>query len=376
MKLSLGSNISKLRKERAMTQEQLAEALGVTFASVSKWERGVATPELGLIAEMADLFGVSLDALVGFEMLNSSADALEKRIFDLQCQKKYDEAVTESEKALLRYPNNFKIVYRAGELYIVSGTETQNKDHLYRSIELLERSALLLSQNTDPSISEVFIKKTIAQCYLVLGETKKGIDLLKKYNVCGVNDALIAIALTGNDITYTSVSGFALDDAVPFMVGAFGSIITIGLRTMLAYANYFSKKGDPRSAREALLWLIDFLESLKIDTDVSCYLDKAIAPCYSECANFSLQLGESENAEPYMRKAYKAATLYDSSPTYTAENIKFCIGDAKSAVSYDDMGSSAKEAVSEQISKAEHSVILHKIWDKITAEREARNVET
>ena len=39
MKLSLSANISKLRKEHAMTQEQLAEALGVTFASVSKWER-------------------------------------------------------------------------------------------------------------------------------------------------------------------------------------------------------------------------------------------------------------------------------------------------------------------------------------------------
>ena len=55
MKLSLPANISKLRKEHSMTQEQLAEALGVTFASVSKWERGVATPELNLIAEMADI---------------------------------------------------------------------------------------------------------------------------------------------------------------------------------------------------------------------------------------------------------------------------------------------------------------------------------
>ena len=41
MKLLLSANISKLRKKYSMTQEQLAEALGVTFASVSKWERGV-----------------------------------------------------------------------------------------------------------------------------------------------------------------------------------------------------------------------------------------------------------------------------------------------------------------------------------------------
>ena len=97
MNLSLPSNISKLRKEHSMTQEQLAEALGVTFASVSKWERGVATPELNLIAEMADLFGVSLDALVGFEVLNGGVAAIEERIHDLQRQKKYDEAVLEAE---------------------------------------------------------------------------------------------------------------------------------------------------------------------------------------------------------------------------------------------------------------------------------------
>ena len=41
MKLHFSENLSRLRKSRSMTQEQLAEALGVTFAAVSKWERGV-----------------------------------------------------------------------------------------------------------------------------------------------------------------------------------------------------------------------------------------------------------------------------------------------------------------------------------------------
>ena len=63
MKLSLAQNICRLRKQNGLTQERLAEALGVTFAAVSKWERGVATPDLGLMAELASLFSVSLDAL-------------------------------------------------------------------------------------------------------------------------------------------------------------------------------------------------------------------------------------------------------------------------------------------------------------------------
>ena len=75
MKLSLSENISRLRRERTMTQEQLAEALGVTFAAVSKWERGAATPELRLIAEMADLFEVSIDALIGYEFRNNDRES-------------------------------------------------------------------------------------------------------------------------------------------------------------------------------------------------------------------------------------------------------------------------------------------------------------
>lgn len=368
MKLSLAANISRLRRAHGMTQEQLAEALGVTFAAVSKWERGAATPELSLIAEMADLFGVSLDSMVGFTVQNGSARALEERIYDLQRQKKYDEAFAEAEKALLKYPNDFRIVYRSGELYTVAGIELKNKAYMERCIELLERSILLLSQNTDPKISEVSIQNEIAQCYIVLGKPQKGIELLKKYNVGGVHNAMIAIALTGNAITYTDTPAFAPEEAVPFMLEAFGSIITNSLRTMMAYANYFYKKGEYASGREALLWLIDLLESVKIDRNASCYVDKVIAPCYSECAHFSLLLGELEQMEMYMRCAYKAAALFDAAPTCSAENIRFCIGDAQNATAYDDLGESAGAAVIKQITQADRSVQLYSLWERIARE--------
>lgn len=123
MELTLSQNICKLRKEHHLTQEQLAEALGVTFASVSKWERGVATPELQLIAKMADFFGVSLDALVGFTLQSGSIQETEEELHILQKQKKYREGLEKAEKALLRYPNNFRIVYRAGQLYALAGME-------------------------------------------------------------------------------------------------------------------------------------------------------------------------------------------------------------------------------------------------------------
>lgn len=363
MDIKIADHIKRLRKERSLTQEQLAEALKVTVGAVYKWENGRSTPDLSMLMQIADLFEVSLDALVGFEARNGGSAFLEKRIHDLQRQKKYDEAIVEAEKALLRYPNDFKIVYRSGELYTVAGIEFHSESYLYRCIELLERSVLLLSQNTDPQVSEVSIQNEIAQCYIALGKTQKAIELLKKYNVSGVHNALIALALTSKDIP-----GFGSEDAVPFMVDAFVAILTDSLRTMIAYANYFSEKQDYFSAREALLWLIDLLERVKIDQGSSCFVDKLIAPCYSDCAYFSLLLGETDQVEPYMRRAYKAAMLFDSAPTISMENIKFCIGDIQNATAYDDLGESATAAVAKQITQKNRNEQLLSIWKKIAEE--------
>ena len=87
---------------------------------------------------------------------------------------------------------------------------------------------MLLSQNDDPSISEVAIQNEIAQCYIVLGEHEKGLDILKRYNVGGIHNALIAITYMGNN-------GFDPKDAEPYMMGAFGNIVTSAVRTMMAY---------------------------------------------------------------------------------------------------------------------------------------------
>lgn len=151
------------------------------------------------------------------------------------------------------------------------------------------------------------------------------------------------------------------------MVEAFGDIVTNSLRTMMAYANYFRKKGDHISSREALLWLADLLEGVKIDKNVSCYVDKVLAPCYSECANLSLLLGETDKAEPYMMQAYRVAQLYDSAPTCSAQNMKFCIGDTQNATAYDDLGESAAAAVIKQITQDDHSPLLYEIWERIAS---------
>ncbi len=62
--MSLGENINRLRTERGMNQEELAEALAVSRQSISKWETDASVPELEKLVKLARLFGVTLDELV------------------------------------------------------------------------------------------------------------------------------------------------------------------------------------------------------------------------------------------------------------------------------------------------------------------------
>ena len=58
MDLHISENIRRLRKDHRMTQEQLAEALGITVGAVYKWENALAMPEIRLLVELSDLFEV------------------------------------------------------------------------------------------------------------------------------------------------------------------------------------------------------------------------------------------------------------------------------------------------------------------------------
>lgn len=68
---SIGSKISFYRKKQAMTQEELAEQLGVSAQAVSKWENDVACPDIQLLAPLARIFGVTTDELLSVESVKS-----------------------------------------------------------------------------------------------------------------------------------------------------------------------------------------------------------------------------------------------------------------------------------------------------------------
>jgi transcriptional regulator with XRE-family HTH domain len=62
---NIGTNIAQLRREHNMKQDELAEQLGVTPQAVSKWENGASMPDIALLPKIAEIFGVTIDALFG-----------------------------------------------------------------------------------------------------------------------------------------------------------------------------------------------------------------------------------------------------------------------------------------------------------------------
>lgn len=67
MQLNLGTKIRELRRRDGCTQDNLAEALGVTAQAVSRWESGGSYPDMEMIPAIANYFHVSIDELFGYQ---------------------------------------------------------------------------------------------------------------------------------------------------------------------------------------------------------------------------------------------------------------------------------------------------------------------
>lgn len=87
--MNLGNKILKLRKQKNVTQEELAAELGVTAAAVSKWENNYTMPDVLMLCALADFFAVTTDELLGrFKQLKHAVIAAEnaelgKKVADL-----------------------------------------------------------------------------------------------------------------------------------------------------------------------------------------------------------------------------------------------------------------------------------------------------
>ncbi|MBO5300304.1 MAG: helix-turn-helix transcriptional regulator [Clostridia bacterium] len=198
---NIGQRIKELRKKNDMTQEKLADFLGVTYQSVSKWECGTTAPDLALIVPLARLLHVSTDELLG--MKPSECDE-RKAYFDSEYfqfwKKDHEKDLEIARQAVSEYPGDYRYLYwlASNEWYVgysdkYAGTDTE-KELLAESVKNLE---LVLENCSEESLRNRTIS-LLTTVHVSLNQY----DEAKKYalmfpEVC--RDDLLANCLIGEE---------------------------------------------------------------------------------------------------------------------------------------------------------------------------------
>lgn len=137
MTIYLSENIKRLRRENNLTQETLAEFLGVTFQSVSNWERGESYPDITILPEIASFFKVSIEELLGVNKAVDEEDI--KRLLEEHDNFTDNKLIKESIYHLKdKYPNDFRVQLRYMGYLICFDDATQNTkkiESLYQNIQ-------------------------------------------------------------------------------------------------------------------------------------------------------------------------------------------------------------------------------------------------
>lgn len=337
MENQLAENIRDYRKSLGLTQEQLAERLQITLGTVSKWERGSSEPDLGYIMDLAELFHVSVDALIGFSMRGANADEEAERIEALVNKVPFEEVEAEYENALKKFPNHFRIVLGAASICQRFGTMHHHEPSLRKALALYRHAIELLSQNKDPEISEVMLRNDIAECYRVLKDYKKAVEEYRKSNIGGRSNANIGLIMI-RDMKNP-------EEGIIYTERAFLDHYSEISAVMGGYVHYSMAVGNTARGIRAAEWIIESMKESKEDPDRRAFLDKIISVFYLLLAVLREMAGQTEQAEADLQTAVRLARAFDENPVYTTENMLFTEHAPWHVYFYDDAGPTALEGL-------------------------------
>ncbi|MBQ7360755.1 MAG: helix-turn-helix domain-containing protein [Lachnospiraceae bacterium] len=162
--LYLPENLKKYRMLKNLTQEDVAEYLGITPQSVSKWERGESYPDITFLPALANIFETSVDLLIGMDTIRAEETrySIHKKAVEYQRSGDYDMAEKTYRDALLIYPNKPGMILGLASTLALKGNTEE-------AIELMERG-LPLSINEKQKAT---MRATLCFLYLKAGREDK-----------------------------------------------------------------------------------------------------------------------------------------------------------------------------------------------------------
>ncbi|PEY74034.1 helix-turn-helix domain-containing protein [Bacillus thuringiensis] len=172
--------IANKRKEKGITQEELAAYIGITKASVSKWETGQSYPDITFLPLLASYFNISIDELISYtpQMEQEDIKNLYHRLAEAFSEEPFDEVIMECRGIIKKYYSCFPLLIQIGILFINHHMLTEDTD---RGIEILEEAMNLFSRVQEESDDVSLVKEAAsfqATCYLILNRPNEVLQLL------------------------------------------------------------------------------------------------------------------------------------------------------------------------------------------------------
>ncbi|MBD5467789.1 MAG: helix-turn-helix transcriptional regulator [Lachnospiraceae bacterium] len=181
---NIGENIARLRHERKIRQEELADFVGVTKASVSKWENGQTMPDITILPQLASFFDICIDELVGYDQ-QLSKEQIQKIYQELAAKfakGPFREVMEESYGYVKRYYSCYPLLFQIGMLWLNHYMLTENKEAQDKILE----AAAGLSQRIENCCKDVALCSDAAAMratvYLMQGKANEVVALLE--DVC------------------------------------------------------------------------------------------------------------------------------------------------------------------------------------------------
>ena len=247
MDVLIGQRIKELRKERHMTQEQLAELVGISFQAVSKWENGIALPDITLVPRLAQIFGVTTDELFAYNQ-NEIRDEIEQCVAEAR---KYIESDHETgrkilEDALKKYPENDVLLNNL--LYFMNYSVDPD--------ETIRIASRLIDRTTDYSIRYDALR-FLAYAYHAKGDTKSAVAALEQ---------IPEIYFTKSSETAFILTGRPMYEAAEKQKWLSFEIL---MQLMSKIAEYYEGEGENEKAVAELESAIALISALKDEDKIS-----------------------------------------------------------------------------------------------------------
>lgn len=350
----LATNIRKYRKDRGLTQEQLAEALGVTTGAVYKWEAEKSLPEIGMLMEIADFFDMSVDVLLGYEVRKNDKENMLKRINELVRSRNPKEVEKEAEKVISKYPNSFKVIYTCAKAYHGVGVDFKKEEHFRRALELYQRSILLLEDNMDSEINLFSIHKNMSGVYMEIGELDTALNLLKSNNPCGLHNAAI-----GHLMAYSDREDY---EAMQYLSTAFfDSMGTISLM-VAGYIKVYLDREDYQAIIDITDWYLAMIRGVREEGKKNFWM-RTESLFMAIQGDVYCRFGEEQKAIQLLKDAKIMAIQFDEDPYWGLEGFRF-IEIKEDWYIHDSLGETAMMAI-EKMLEEYASDKTKKLWKQI-----------